>query len=108
MNCINSVILEGTIKSIGKINTSSGSKTRELTLCTTRELGGNKREETYIDCILFGDLSNIKLEEGKECRVVGRVCKYKWTTETGMRRAKLCVLCEFIDTIKKETVNEEN
>lgn len=105
MNCINSVIVEGTIKSVGVINSASEGKIREFTLCTTRELGEGKREETYIDCILFGGLANIELEEGKECRVVGRVHKYKWTTETGIRRAKLCVLCEFID-IKKEAHNE--
>ena len=114
MNQLNSIILEGTVKSVSNTTTPSSS-VLELTIGVTRTYNnarGNKMtEESVFTVCTYGAMAEIqarKAEKGIEVRIVGRLKQERWN-EQGRECSRVIIIAEHIEyrAFKKEAKDEK-
>ena len=104
MNCLNSLIIEGTIKEVDKKETPYGS-TLVLSVDVPRTYrnsdGENVEEVSSFDVSYNLNHAQIELldkfKEGGKIRIVGRLHQVKWTDASGKLCSRVEVIAEHIE-----------
>lgn len=105
MNCLNSLLLEGKLKSyefkeVGNMPIMSFSIESE-------RYYRSKTEYSYFDCECFRELAielNEKLkkdDKDRKIRVVGRLKQTTWKDDNGKSQSKIFVVCEHLELKNK-------
>ena len=104
MNCLNSIIIEGTIKEVDKKETLYGS-TLILSIDVSRTYrnadGENVEEISSFEVSYSLNHAQVgllnKFKEGEKIRVVGRLHQIKWTDASGKLCSRVDVIAEHIE-----------
>ena len=105
MNQMNQMIYEGTVASIGDMETlPSGTTVLTLSICNSREYrksdGTKETERNYIETKAFGKSAEVIKRFAREedpVRVVGRLKQERWTNSNGKIQSRIVIVGEHFE-----------
>lgn len=103
MNKLNSIIIEGNVKSVESKITNQGVSVCNIELETEREFknyqGEIEKEVSLFSVEAFGAVAELckNVNTENSMRVVGKLVQRKWRDETGRLRSRISILAEHIE-----------
>lgn len=102
MNELNSLIVEGTVKTDLNYTSDSAWLELEVTRQYKKADGTMKEESSVFPVEFYGNnlvevLNKVHVGSGRGIRVVGRLKQKKWTDETGKTESKIVIIAEHVE-----------